>query len=83
MFIGRKEFIDAIRSLQEQLNNQREINDGLSKQITELNDKLQNLTTILAMNALQKVMDSMAEGNKRKKTKTITKKGSKKKPCSK
>ena len=86
MFIGRKEFIDKVNDLEGKLNNQKIVNDMLMKKIADLTEKLDSVQSIMALNAIEKLMTAVAKERvqKEKTTKKVkTQKGSKKKPCSK
>lgn len=86
MFIGRKEFLDTIKILKAQIETQREINDTLTEEIVKLKQQLESLTSMIALNTIEKLMVAIAQGRAKteKTTKKVkTQKGSKKKPCSK
>ena len=61
MFIGRKEFIDKVNDLEGKLNNQKIVNDMLMKKIADLTEKLDSVQSIMALNAIEKLMTAVAK----------------------
>ena len=82
MFVGRKEFMDKINDLQEKLNKQCVINEALINANKKLGEKINSLETLIAINALEKIISAMDEPKEKKAKKVTVKKGAKKK-CSK